>query len=295
MEQAATKDRPAVRFECVTVEASAEDDRHLASIASPLLVADLPDFLWWPSDGFVGSELFDDLTGVTDRLIVDTSVLPDPGVGLRFLAELVTGAKGCPNLSDFAWARLAPWRQLVAQFFDPPAALPSLETLSEVVISYGGADGGTSGATAGLLMAGWLATRLGWRAPGELVAATDGPGGWRATLRAGARGHLREVVLIVRPTRDPIAARCLGAVELTSTGAHPGTFRVERVDTLGLSTRSETASMPPVRRMVYATSPNDAGLLADDLRVFGRDRVYEESLAFAAGLAPSDADGTPVS
>ncbi len=292
LEHAGEKGQPAVRFECVTVEVSAENESQLASIASPLLVFDLPDFLWWVGDRVDGSELFADLIEVSDRVLVDSSVFVDPAGEMRFLTELVTRGHGCPKLSDFAWARLAPWRQLVTQFFDQPATRPALDGLDEITISYGalGADR-RSGLTAALLLAGWLGSRLGWRTPGELLPARDEPGGWRATLRAGGPGRRREVLLSLRPSEDPLAARSLDAVDLIAHGATAGSFRVERGDPLGLTTCSKTAAMPAVQRMVYATIPDDAELLAEELRDFGRDPVYEVALAFAAELTPEDGAG----
>ena len=287
LEQEGEKGRPAVRFECVTVEVGAEDERYLASIASPLLVADLPDFLWWVSDSVGGSELFNGLIEVTDRLIVDSARFGDAATELRHLAALIGRGQGCPRLSDFAWARLAPWRQLIAQFFDPPATRAALDALDEVTISYAVAGPDRrSGLSAALLLAGWLCSRLGWQAPGELVPERDEPGAWRVTLRAGGRGHRREVLLALRPTTNHLAARCLGAVNLAARGAAAGTFGAERTDELGVTTVSQAPGMAPVRRMVYAAIPDDAALLADELRIFGRDATFEAALAFAADLAP---------
>ncbi len=290
IEQPPAKDHPAIRFECVTVEAHAGDDRHLASIASPLLVADLPDFLWWPGDAFIDSDLFRHLVDVTDRLIVDTATLQNPPAGLRHLTEMVAKSHGCPNISDFAWARAASWRQLVAQFFDPPPGQACLEVLDEVTITYGVEGDNVPGFSSALLLAGWLGSRLGWKPPGELVPTGDG--GWRATLRTTGRGRLREVVLALRPTNDPVAARGLGSITLQSGGEAPGLFRIERIDALGLSTRSQIQGAPPVSRMVFTAEADDATLLAEELRIFGRDLVYEAALAFAATLAPTPAEVT---
>ncbi|MDF3017249.1 MAG: hypothetical protein K0R44_2474, partial [Thermomicrobiales bacterium] len=43
LEQEAARGRPVIVFECVSVDVSTENERQLASIASPLLVPDLPD------------------------------------------------------------------------------------------------------------------------------------------------------------------------------------------------------------------------------------------------------------
>ena len=291
LEQPAKKGHPAIRFESVTVEVSAENERQLASIVSPLLVADLPDFLWWAGEATAGSALFDDLIKVIDRLIVDTATVDDPSGELRHLAETIAPPHGCPKLSDFAWARLAPWRQVVTQFFDPPAAHDAIAEIDEVHLAYGAPPAaGTSGLSAALLFAGWLATRLGWHTPGEMVPVRGTPGAWRVTLRAGGRRHRREVALTLRPSEATLARESLAEVAISAGGGAAGTFRVERIDALGLATWSDVPETPAAHRVVYADLPDEAALLADELRVFGRDAVYEAALAFAAELAPNDSD-----
>ncbi len=287
LEQDRGKGRPAVRFESVRVDVSAESERQLASIASPLLVADLPDFLWWAADSVVDSALFVDLVAVSDRLMVDTAAAPDPAVELGALHDLLVREGGCPKMSDFAWARLDPWLQLVTQFFDPPGSRAALAALDEVTLTFGAADReGRSGLTSGLLFAGWLGSRLGWQAPGELLPLRDRAGGWRATMRAGERGRQREVLLTLRPTGARHAGRGLGRVDLAADGGKAGAFWAERLDGQELTTCSELPGTPRMCRMVHAAVPDEAALLADELRVFGRDPVYEAALGFAAALAP---------
>ena len=285
LEQDAGAGHPAIRFECVTVEVNADDEQQLASIASPLLVADLPDFLWWAADSAVGSDLFDDLIEVSDRLIVDTAATALPAAELVRLVALLDAGGHPPKLSDFAWARLEPWRNLVALFFDRPEVRPVLDAIDEVQIVYGtaGADGRT-GLTGALLYAGWFGSRLGWQAPGELVRARGEPTGWRATLRAGSPDRRREVLLTLRPAPDPVADCGLATVTLLAEGG--ASFRVERFDPAELATFSQVDALPTGRRMVYAPVPDDAALLADELRDFGHDAVYEAALRFATPLAP---------
>lgn len=288
LEQPAARGRPAVRFECITVEVSAENEQQLASITSPLLVADLPDFLWWASGG-AGGELFDDLVAITDRLIVDTADIADPSPELARLSALVAREEGSLRLSDFAWARIEPWRHLVTQFFDPPPCRPVLDEIDEVTIAYGADPSGKTALSGALLMAGWLASRLGWQAPGEMVPVRATPGAWRATLRAGDRGRRREMVLNLvpsddRPARAPAAGPSLARVTLDAGTS--GSFRVERTDRLGVTTTSELAGQAPIARGIYAPVPDEAALLAAELHVFGRDLIYESALTLAAILAP---------
>jgi glucose-6-phosphate dehydrogenase assembly protein OpcA len=178
---------------------------------------------------------------------------------------------------------------LIAQFFDQQTTQPCLDCIDEVAIAYGTADdGGRTGLTAGLLTAGWLATRLEWRAPGELVRNKDG---WRLTLRAGPKGRSREVLLSLRPTDAEAARACLGSVKLVANGTDPGEFVVERTNEVGITTTSETPTMPRVSRLVYQRLVDDAHLLSQELRNFSGDPIYEEALVFAADLWPDGGEG----
>jgi hypothetical protein len=152
-----------------------------------------------------------------------------------------------------------------------------------VTIVYGNGDGdGRNGVTSALLLAGWLCTRLGWRAPGEeLVRSRDG---WKLTLRAGQRGRSREVILTLVASDDPMLGPCVGRVAITAGGDAPGVFSVERLTPESVQTSSELSSA--VRRIVYVRNLDDARLLSLELRVFGSDPVYHDALGFAANLWP---------
>jgi glucose-6-phosphate dehydrogenase assembly protein OpcA len=283
-EHTLAKEQAAIRFESVRIAAKRGNDDLLASVTSALLLAELPDFLWLPASKIAGNPLLGDLLELADRLIVDTATLQDLSGHLRFLADLAQQPKPAPKLTDLAWSRLMPWRQLIAQFFDQQTTQPCLECIDEVTISYGNEDDtGRSGLTAGLLMAGWLATRLDWRAPGELVRSRDG---WRLTLRAGPKGRSREVLLSLQPSEAAAARVCLGAVTLTANGTSPGEFTVERTTDSGITTVSETPTMSRVSRLVYGRLPDDGHLLSQELRNFSGDPIYEEALVFAADLWP---------
>jgi glucose-6-phosphate dehydrogenase assembly protein OpcA len=279
-----------VRFETITVSAGAGREELLASVAAPILVSELPDFVWFTSSSFADSPLLGELVAIADRLIVDTSLVRDPARALKYLVdlEMKEAVDGSLNLSDFVWMRLMPWRQMIAQFFDQAATQPSLDTIDAVTITYAGPDeNGRSGLTAGLLMAGWLCTRLGWRAPGEeLVRSRDG---WKLTLRAGARGRSREVILTLKATNDPAAGVGLGSVAINAGGNAPGTFKVERSSGESVVTTSEVATT--VNRTVYLRNLDDSRLLSLELRVFGSDPIYYEALHFAANLWP---EGTTI-
>ncbi len=296
LEQPAAKERPPVTFECVTIVASASAADRFASIASSLLISELPDFLWWPGSSITAVH-FEDLLEISDRVIVDSIAFIDPATSLRLLANVTNRGRGGPRLGDFSWSRLRPWRTLSAQFFDRAELRPSLDCLERIEISYTpGPDGamGPSGMPAALLLTGWLATRLGWQ-PTAHGLEPGRSGGYRLTLRAsqaeGSR-YGREIVIRMRPLADPEMHHAIGSIELVARGKAPGSFKIQRLSPTSLSTSSETPSVNSVGRMVIVPTPSDHELLGFHLNSFGRNPVFEEALRFIAGILPSGGSPT---
>ncbi len=286
IEQHTGSDAAPLRFETITISAGMDQVGHLASLVSPLLAAELPDFLWWPGNDFVNNPLFEDLQEIVDRVIVDSAQLGNDTSGVAAMRALLDADdENSPLIGDFTWLRLAPWRQLIAQFFDPPDVQLSLTSIEEVTISYADVrEDGSSGLASALLMVGWLASRLGWEIMDPLERRRAG--GWSAPLRASTNGRGREIALRLLPDKSPHARFSLRRVEITASGDHPGTFRVERTDADDMVTSSQTATAPPVSRMVYAKRPTNENMLGEELQRFGRDRTFEEAITFATRLLP---------
>lgn len=278
--------RTSSRFEVVRVSASADQATSLASIANPLLLPELPTFLFWPGRSLVESPLFSELTAISDRLIIDSAVLENPVPNFRELAHII-GSPRSPVVSDFAWRRLTPWRSLLAQFFDNPDALPELDRIDEVELvgKIAGKDG-QSGFSASLLLAGWLASSLEWRTPGSMVRIKDG---WRVTLRAGIGLDEREILLRLR---QKVLARYSGrilSVAMRGEGdGAPSAFSVERTSENMVQTYSEFGGFSPVTRGVPASVFADEDLLSKELASLARDSIYESALRFAVSLMPEE-------
>lgn len=285
-EQQGDRAGPTPHFETIMIESSTDDVDSLSSLVSPLLVAELPDILWWPGGDFSRNPLFLDLHRIVDRVIVDSAQLGRDVTGVASLRDLVdTDEANAPIVGDFTWLRLAPWRQLIAQFFDPADVQESLETIEEIVISYADTrSDGSSGFASALLTVGWLASRLGWNIVDPLERRKAG--GWSAPLRAKSGGRGREVSLRLIPDTSPHAQFSLRKVQIVAGDPTPGTFAVERSDEDDMITSSETKTIPRVSRMVYARRPTDEQMLGEELHRFGHDSIFEEALAFATKLLP---------
>lgn len=276
-------DAPALRFETIIISADPKVAGHLTSLVAPLLMSELPTFLWWPSGDFTSSPVFHDLVAIVDRLIVDSAQLGNDAATIAQLRTLLDDEDD-PWVGDFTWLRLQPWRHLVAQFFDPPTALPSLQAISQVNIAYAQSrqDRG-SGLAAALLMVGWLGSRLDWQVLEPMEARKAG--GWSVPLRAvDADGKPRDVQVRLTTDQSPEARFSLRSVEILSTGDFEGTFRIMRTDKDDLITSSETADAPFVSRTVYARRQSAIEMLGEELQRFGQDRVFEDAIRFATRL-----------
>jgi glucose-6-phosphate dehydrogenase assembly protein OpcA len=191
-----------------------------------------------------------------------------------------------PRLGDFTWIRLEPWRQLIAQFFDPSEVQPCLDHISQINIAYAERrQESGSGFAAALLIVGWLASRLGWQVIEPLEPRKAG--GWTVPMIArGADGKARDIQIRLMPDPSPDAKFSVRSVELVAIGEHDGVFRIMRTDKDDLITSSETSVAPYMSRMVYSRRRSTEEMLGDELQNFGADPVFEDSIRLATRLLP---------
>ncbi|HWV24226.1 MAG TPA: glucose-6-phosphate dehydrogenase assembly protein OpcA [Thermomicrobiales bacterium] len=276
---------PALRFETIIISADPKVAGHLASLVSPLLMTELPTFLWWPSGDFASSPIFRDLVEIVDRLIVDSAQLGNDAETVAQLRTLLDDEDD-PWVGDFTWSRLQPWCNLIAQFFDPNEVRDALNNISQVNIAYAETrKDSSSGFAAALLMVGWLGSRLGWEVLEPLERRKAG--GWSAPLRVTTpSGKRRDVQIRLTTDQSPEARFSLRSVELIARGEQDGTFRVIRTDKDDLITSSESSDAPYVSRMVYARRYSTVEMLGEQLQRFGPDRIFEDAIRFATRLLP---------
>jgi glucose-6-phosphate dehydrogenase assembly protein OpcA len=116
--------------------------RHPASIVLPLLISDLPAFCRWRGEPDWEGSAFRELTGVVDRLVVDSSEWRHVPASYDCLAGLYDQVA----VSDIAYRRTLPWRARIAGLW------PAVRNAGRLRVSGPKADG--------LLLAGWLRSRL---------------------------------------------------------------------------------------------------------------------------------------
>ncbi|MCA1558075.1 MAG: glucose-6-phosphate dehydrogenase assembly protein OpcA, partial [Acidobacteria bacterium] len=151
--------------EQVTLKARGRFTVELPSAASPLLVPDLPIFLWWRDRPRLGDSVFRKLSHASDRVVFDSADFLEPYTDLFSLAALLEKERAAhTGLSDLNWARLTSWRALLANFYDVREYREALDNINRVRVEYVApqVDAGAIAPKA-LILAGWLASRLGWR------------------------------------------------------------------------------------------------------------------------------------
>jgi glucose-6-phosphate dehydrogenase assembly protein OpcA len=163
-----------------------------ASIVLPLLISDLPVFCRWRGRPDWDSPEFVQLTGVVDRLIVDSTEWPDVPGAYRELAELFPKVV----VSDIAWERTERWRSLLASLW------PGIRDVRSIRVH------GTPAQAH--LLAGWLRSRLGHAVELELDERERLEGidldGKPAPFPPGAPPNASDLLSaqLDRFTRDPI-------------------------------------------------------------------------------------------
>ncbi|MCS6886711.1 MAG: glucose-6-phosphate dehydrogenase assembly protein OpcA [Chloroflexus sp.] len=277
--------RTQVCGEQVTISARGAPAGQLASLILPLLVPDLPVVLWAPGPQPFAQPLVQRLYRLCDRLIVDSTTFADPVRELAELAAFEQTANGAPAVSDLGWARLTPWRELTAQFFDTRPFLPHLHRIDEIVIEY--VAGTHPNPVAALLFVGWLASCLKWTPLADAVGIEGET--IQLYLRRPAVGVGPAAIRLVKVELRPVAlAGVEGLVRLAlrAVDNQQAEFVVELTGDSGYAcTRATIAGANPIERTATIDHPALADLLNSELRLLSRDRTFAAALHLAGGLA----------
>ena len=252
----------ALMRETVVLNVGPEHLDQLDRIVDPLVVTDVATVVWSPHGH---QEALDALLTLAQVVLLDSVDDPDPHHALARVCELAERA----YVVDLAWLRTTPWRERIASAFDPPARRAELGTISSVTVTI--REGSE---VAGLLLLGWMCSRMGWK-PGALTER-------QGTLRGRARGRRGEVELTLLQTPH-MSVPGLAGIELrTASGT---TLALER-GTGGLSARRTERDGTEHSWTILGASRGEPGILGEGLRqALVRDPTYSEALDAARQLA----------
>jgi hypothetical protein len=133
----------AVVTEVIELTLRGERAKAPASIVEELLISDLPVFLRWRGEPPWRTPELEQLVGVTDRLIVDSTEWDDLPHPYTRLAELFPRCAA----SDIAWARTSRWRSHLATLWPEIADVGTVRVTGTEAQAW--------------LLCGWLRSRLG--------------------------------------------------------------------------------------------------------------------------------------
>ena len=280
----------------VTLKAQGSFVAELPSAALPLLVSDLSTFLWWRDVVQTTDKVFSSLLRAADRLVIDSAEFEDPQRDLVEMNRLFTGVhSGQAGISDINWARLTFWRGLLADFYDVPAYQGWLDNIDQVRIDYVGPERAPEKlAPQALLIAGWLAGRLGWEFADEqpmqkkdqttVFKFSGRERGSSPTVREASGG--REIKLeLNRVERGQRKPGRLVLVELRSNAETPASFIVARsADSVHLLTEAKLGLDSHRGRVLPVRNRSAAQLLSREMEILCNDQIYQDAVAMAAKM-----------
>jgi glucose-6-phosphate dehydrogenase assembly protein OpcA len=268
---------PQICCESITLAATEAAVADLANTLSSLLVPDLQVFLYWRSFRQAGDDLVQRLARFADLLIVDSHASKDDPDGRRRLLEIITDRPAGISVRDLNWARLTPWRDLLAQFFDAPSARDQVHDISYVEINRSIAAPGSI-PTRTLLLTGWLAGRLDWQRVGVERHRDHWTSRWKSP-----RGKVT-VKFTGNPVRSGEPAG-IDSVDLRTRSG--GMFSVVRRPDSSCITAHASGAAARMVHTVPGRDPDEATLLVQELSLTGEDVGFQEALAEALALETS--------
>lgn len=223
----------------------------LPSIVFSHLDSDLPFYLWWQTD--FCAPIDPDLWSWVDDLIYDSHTWKNYKEQLDLVETAKREADQRIVLCDLNWTRLDKIRAAVAQFFDPPAAHHHFSEIDKVTITHGPGYASTA-----LLLAGWLATQLKWRADSKAS---------NAALRFRNEGDKQVTVSIQEKEGESIGEIALESGATRFAVKHPaGTDLLE-------VTRHDDGEQR-LKQLMPAGSNEPVALLSEQLMRGGPHAVY---------------------
>jgi glucose-6-phosphate dehydrogenase assembly protein OpcA len=269
-----------VQLEQLTLKVRGDASEHMASLLEPLLIPDVPTYVWWTGTPPLGERGLRDALAVCDVLIVDSANFSNTVEAFLDLAALAERLGGRMGFVDLQWARQKAWRETLSQFFAPEERRRLLPGLQRVDIACVGE--GRANRVSGTLISGWLMSSLGWRltpavsvssSGSEAILKGDNGQTVQLTLRSAKSANMHHGMLCAvrfdgHFQDNPFAMQMEIRAD-RSDHAHV------RIDMGGEETLHQRLPLPDL---------DEAALLLHALSTARQDRVYMRSLEAAAKL-----------
>ena len=259
---------------------------HLAALVDPLLISGVPTYLWWLDTPPFGTKELVDALRICDALVVDSSRFDRPYNSFLGLADLALHSHERLGVADLQWARLASWRETIAQFFEPKERRPFMGGIAELGIDYVGEGRGNRIAAA--LLIGWFASALGWK----VQRAVGGAGGVVVAHFATENGRQLEVAFRSVP-KTHLAQGEISAVRIGGASAG-STFRMSvQRDPERQSRLTSDVGPSEFQRRFNAGGEDEAGLEIAERKAMQQRDVLARNRESLHHTATGDLPGEP--
>ncbi|KGF72915.1 oxidoreductase [Neosynechococcus sphagnicola sy1] len=263
--------------EYITLRGTKTALNQVGDLVASLLIPDLPKFVWWKATPNIEQDLFKRLVETCHCIILDSSYFTAPEAEFIRVQGLFDSGT---SVADLNWHRLSAWQELTAAAFDPPERRSSLGEIDQVTIDYEKGN-----AAQALMFLGWLASRLGWE-PTSFVP-TGGEYDLKHITLMGKNQKTIQAELAAIPTAESgeITGDLIG-LRLTSSNLDANCCTILCSETTGCM-RMESGGSAQTCRTEQVTAINDQRaefLLSQQLQRWGRDVLFEESLAVAVKI-----------
>ena len=265
--------------EQVTITADGAGVNDVPSAVTPLLLSDLPVYLWWRAVPRIQDKtLFRKLADISDRVIIDSALFNDPHGDFASMAGVLNATPRWTAISDLNWARLTAWRALLAGFYDVLEYRPSLDQLDRVVIKYAPSSSDPAAISPrALLLGAWLASRLRWR-----VAAANRT---EESTSFDFSSDNRTITVEFAHTSRDIEPGHLALVTLFSKAEQSISFAVRRsADGQRIETSVSHGDEKRLQRVLGYEGLRESELVGKELQILGHDRIYEQAVLVAGEM-----------
>ncbi|NET43052.1 glucose-6-phosphate dehydrogenase assembly protein OpcA [Okeania sp. SIO2B3] len=263
--------------EYITLRGTKEALERVSHVVTSLMIPDLPKFVWWKATPNPEQELFRKLCENSNCIILDSSYFSDADSEFLKMQELIENQT---YIADLNWHRLSAWQELAAATFDPPERRAALGEIDKITLDYEKGN-----AAQALMFLGWFASRLDW----QPTTYTETGGDYDIVHVKFTSPTDKEILaeLAAIPTADygEIPGDLVG-VRLGSSNPNADCCTILCSEDTGCMRLEAGGSAQSCRtEQVSALSDQKAEyLMAQQLQRWGREVLYEESLAITADI-----------
>jgi glucose-6-phosphate dehydrogenase assembly protein OpcA len=265
---------PQVCSEVITLAAAEGIEDTVTNLLASILIPDLPVYIYLPCFTPALARVAARLANWANLLILDSRNSGYGPARKAGIAQLLASPPAGVPVRDLQWARLTAWRDLVSQFFDAPDRRSLPYQISRVEIA---ADRPAAAAisSAALLLAGWLAARLGW------VARSAEPDDGRLLMRFDSENG--EVLTSFPAVPEHAGNPSLESIALHTRTGRTFTVKLDRPSSC-LASAAGDDSAAEVLHAIPDEELNEANLLVKELSIAGEDPGFHEALGQAMAI-----------